>query len=471
MAYTKYEGGDEELDKILSDYGSKYQEAREAGDVSGMREANDSANQARNKYGYAAEHADEDIEYIKGKTGYYSKGSGGGSSGGGSGFSYQSAPSFVSRYQDQIDALTKRILGREAFDYDPENDPTYQQYKKTYTREGQRAMQDTLGEVAARTGGLASSYAASAAGQANDYYMGKLADKVPELRQLAYEMYQSEGDTLRSNLEMLLGLDGTDYGRYADLLGQFNTDRSFAYGAGRDQLADERYNSETAYQHGRDEVNDQRYNQEYADNRGDAQYNKDADRAAWLAAAGDYSGFAALWNLTPEQTQNLVDEYAKSKKMDEDAAARELADWYAQYGDFSKLKEQGVNTGYLSKVQGAELAGLYNKGKGGTSKTSGEPDYDGLFAAARASGHPQSFIANNYKKYGFSSSTGLYGEYQGDYEYDPGKVSAVAKGLYTDLQKYYASREDQLEKINREYQGGGISEDDYKWLLDKFGLL
>jgi len=166
-----------------------------------------------------------------------------------------------------------------------------------------------------------------------------------------------------------------------------------------------------------------------------------------------------------------VDEYAKSKKMDEDAAARELADWYAQYGDFSKLKEQGVNTGYLSKVQGAELAGLYNKGKGGTSKTSGEPDYDGLFAAARASGHPQSFIANNYKKYGFSSSTGLYGEYQGDYEYDPGKVSAVAKGLYTDLQKYYASREDQLEKINREYQGGGISEDDYKWLLDKFGLL
>lgn len=375
MAYTKYEGGDEELDKILSDYGSKYQEAREAGDVSGMREANDSANQARNKYGYAAEHADEDIEYIKGKTGYYSKGSGGGSSGGGAGFSYQSAPSFVSRYQDQIDALTKRILGREAFDYDPENDPTYQQYKQTYTREGQRAMQDTLGEVAARTGGLASSYAASAAGQANDYYMGKLADKVPELRQLAYEMYQSEGDTLRSNLEMLLGLDGTDYGRYADLLGQFNTDRSFAYGAGRDQLADERYNSETAYQHGRDEVNDQRYNQEYADNRGDAQYNKDADRAALLAAAGDYSGFAALWNLTPEQTQNLVDEYAKSKKMDEDAAARELADWYAQYGDFSKLKERGVNTSMLEREQYLSLYGKSSAGgKGGGSKTTEQED-------------------------------------------------------------------------------------------------
>ena len=39
-------------------------------------------------------------------------------------------------------------------------------------------------------------------------------------------------------------------------------------------------------------------------------------------------------------------------------------------------------------------------------------DYDGLFKAARDSGNPQSFIANNYKKYGFTSQTGLYNEYK-----------------------------------------------------------
>ena len=39
-------------------------------------------------------------------------------------------------------------------------------------------------------------------------------------------------------------------------------------------------------------------------------------------------------------------------------------------------------------------------------------DYDGLFKAARDSGNPQSFIANNYKKYGFKSQTGLYNEYK-----------------------------------------------------------
>ena len=79
-------------------------------------------------------------------------------------FSYQNAPSYTSKYQDQIDDLMSSILNREQFSYDPESDPTYQQYKESYTRNGQRAMQDTIGQVSARTGGLASSYA-SAAGQ------------------------------------------------------------------------------------------------------------------------------------------------------------------------------------------------------------------------------------------------------------------------------------------------------------------
>ncbi len=80
-----------------------------------------------------------------------------------SGFRYENAPSYVSRYQSQIDSLANGILNRPAFSYDPENDPVYQQYRDSYTRNGQRAMADTLGQVSARTGGLASSYAETAA--------------------------------------------------------------------------------------------------------------------------------------------------------------------------------------------------------------------------------------------------------------------------------------------------------------------
>ena len=55
-------------------------------------------------------------------------------------------------------------------------------------------------------------------------------------------------------------------------------------------------------------------------------------------------------------------------------------------------------------------SGRGSTGSGGGTTTS--MDYDGLFKAARDSGNPQSFIANNYKKYGFKSQTGLYNEYK-----------------------------------------------------------
>ena len=41
-----------------------------------------------------------------------------------------------------------------------------------------------------------------------------------------------------------------------------------------------------------------------------------------------------------------------------------------------------------------------------------EADYDGLFEAAYQSGYPKSYIANNYKKFGFTSSSGAYDGYK-----------------------------------------------------------
>lgn len=238
----------------------------------------------------------------------------GGASGGG--FSYGSAPQYVSRYQDKIDELTAQILGRAAFSYDPETDPTYQQYKEAYTRDGQRAMQDTLGQVSARTGGLASSYAGSAAQQTYDNYMAALEDKIPELRQLAYSMYQDEGDTQRANLEMLMALDQGDYAKYADLLSQWNTDRSFDYGVHRDNISDERYNNEWNYSVGRDQIADKRYEDETAYNRetykDETEYNRALAKAQTLAAGGDFSGYKAL-GYTDQEIAGLKSAYNKAQ--------------------------------------------------------------------------------------------------------------------------------------------------------------
>lgn len=253
-------------------------------------------------------------------------------------FSYDDYTGFIDGWDQIIKDMTNQILGREDFEYDYTQDPNYQQYREAYTREGERAMQDTIGEVAARTGGLASSYAASAANQANNYYMSALADKIPELRQMAYEAYLQNIQSQRDDLSMLLGLDNIYYQRW-------NEDRNFDYGVWRDQ------------------VNDQRYEQE-------TDYNKQLAAAQIMAAVGDFSGYASIWGLTEDQTKLLVDSFAQQQATSQQQAARELADWYAQYGDFSKLGELGVDTSYLKFMQNQDYLSAYSGGSSGGSSGS-----------------------------------------------------------------------------------------------------
>lgn len=95
-------------------------------------------------------------------------------------------------FDNAIAEVLGRIGSRQPFSYDAESDPMYQIHKEQYTRNGQKAMQDTLAQVSARTGGLASSFAEQAAqGTFNDY-MDRLNGEIPELRNLAYSMYNQE---------------------------------------------------------------------------------------------------------------------------------------------------------------------------------------------------------------------------------------------------------------------------------------
>ena len=273
-------------------------------------EAHDYVEKIRNKYGYSgggygSEFNPLDLAAWDPDEGGYSGGGGYGGGYGGGGFSYGSAPSYTNRYQSQIDELTAEILGRAPFEYNYEDDPNYQQYKESYTRSGQRAMQDTLGQVSARTGGLASSYATTASQQTYDNYMAELADKIPELRQLAYSMYMDEINGQRADLEMLMALEQGDYAKYQDLLSQYNTDRSFDYGVYRDDIADSRYDQEWDYQVGRDQVADQRYEDE-------TEYSRALERAQTLAAAGDFSGYLDL-GYSADEVANLKAAYTRAQ--------------------------------------------------------------------------------------------------------------------------------------------------------------
>ena len=218
-------------------------------------------------------------------------------------FTYKDAPTYNNQYQDQINQMVYDILNRPAFSYNKDEDPLYQQYAEVYTRNGQQAMNDTLAQMAARTGGLASSYAGTASQQTYNKYMDALNDKVPELYQLAYNMYNNEGNNMRTNLSMVQGLENTDYGRYLDQLGQYNTDRSLAYNQYMNNWNQYNTDRNLSYNQYQDEwdryYNDRNFSYgQYQDQLG--QYNTDRN-----FSYGQYQDALGQWNTDRNWDYNL----------------------------------------------------------------------------------------------------------------------------------------------------------------------
>lgn len=172
-------------------------------------------------------------------------------------------PGYSSRYSSQIDALLDSVLNREGFSYDVESDPLYQQYRKQYIREGDRAMRDTMGNAAALTGGYGSSYGTTAGSQAYDYYLSQLNDRVPELEQLAYQKYQDEGTALLNRLSALQAMEDQDYARYRDQMNDYYNDRTFDYQKEQDALSQKNWQAQFDYQKEQDALSQKNWLMQY----------------------------------------------------------------------------------------------------------------------------------------------------------------------------------------------------------------
>lgn len=138
---------------------------------------------------------------------------------------------FNSYYDSQIKTLYDRLQSRPDFKYDVNQDALYQQYKNQYQLLGQQAMQDTVGNAAALTGGYGNSWAATAGSQAYQGYLQKLNDIIPDLYNQAYSRYSQEGDNLRSDIALANSLKESDYGMYRDQVSDWQADRNFAKNA------------------------------------------------------------------------------------------------------------------------------------------------------------------------------------------------------------------------------------------------
>lgn len=155
--------------------------------------------------------------------------------------SQKQVPQYSASYDEQMNALFQKIMNREKFSYNPNNDAMYQQYRDLYVRQGQQAMQDTMGQAAGLTGGYGSSYSQNAGQQAYHAYLQQLNEVVPELYGEAAERYEREGDALYNQYAMLGDLRDTEYSRYQDEYDRYMQEQAFEYQKERDKIADEQW--------------------------------------------------------------------------------------------------------------------------------------------------------------------------------------------------------------------------------------
>ncbi len=190
-------------------------------------------------------------------------------------------PSFDYTYDSEMRALIDQILNSNLADW--KKGDQYSALRDQYAANGEMSMADLLGQVSSRTGGLASSYAASVANQEYNDWMSKL-------EQAAREMYQQDRSDKLNNLGVLSDAYDREYGAYGDKLNQWNTDRNFAYQQAQDALANQWKQKEWDYNMSQDE------------------WNKAAQQAEMMASYGDFSGYKAL-GYTDSQINQMRQAY------------------------------------------------------------------------------------------------------------------------------------------------------------------
>lgn len=116
------------------------------------------------------------------------------------------------KYSDDVYGLVAEILNsdnQEPYDYTA--DPEYERLLEVL----QLGTDDTIGRIASRTGGLASSYATTAAQQ---QYNSGLNEGIAALKSDAEAKRQQELSNKYSMLNMLMGIEDAEYGREQDAM-------------------------------------------------------------------------------------------------------------------------------------------------------------------------------------------------------------------------------------------------------------
>lgn len=268
-----------------------------------------------------------------------------------------SAEGSTGSYKSQISSALDELSNREQFSYNPDGDALYRQYKDSYINSGKRAMQDTVGQASALTGGYANSYAQTAGQQAYNNQIQKLNDIVPELYKLAYTKYTDETKDLYNRLLALSDADQTEYDRYRDSVSDWYNDIDMLYNAYTD-ARDFDYTKTTddrnfAYSKERDAISDAQNERDY--NESVRQYNQslaeeqrqfDASLAraiAEAAAKNSQSSQTKYSSSGSSSNSSSSDSFSSKSSSGSSSASKDAADALADVG-YSPSQQKTIIT-------------------------------------------------------------------------------------------------------------------------------
>lgn len=222
-------------------------------------------------------------------------------------------------YSSGIDALIQQLLGMNYNDWTKGD--TYKGLEDRYSHQGRQAMQNVLGQISSRTGGLASSFATTAAQQQFNEHMAMLED-------VARQMFEGERGNLLENIDLVRDVEQDNYNRQQDAL-------------------------EWEYRYNQDAYNRQQAAQDDA-------FSRQMAAAELMASIGDYSGYKAL-GLTDAQIAALGNAYtaANAPKANPPAPEPQLTPKEELVNDLDTLANSGeANRADMRNV----INSAYNQG-------------------------------------------------------------------------------------------------------------
>lgn len=237
----------------------------------------------------------------------------------------------------------KRAYGKTMDEYDATQDKLPQYYQEAKNRAAaQSAMAKKNFAEQAGASGLNSGASGQAALDASATYQGTLAQLDESQASALAELDRAKADltaqyqtaVAKAQAEGKADLAQALYQEMVRVQGLQRADDAMSYNRYLTELERQRLAEQTSYDR-------QRAAQQEA-------YNKQLNQANIMAQYGDFTGYAKLFDLPVSVVEAMAKEYAKQQQLSEAEAARALTEWFAKWGDFSKLRELNVDTSYLT---------------------------------------------------------------------------------------------------------------------------